>query len=368
MKRKRLFLLLCTGLLFLPYFLVRLGANPQTLVEALSIWDWLILAYLTLFSLYFHVFLHELGHLIGGKLTGYRLVFFQSSRLRYDSKTRSFTRKRPRGAGMLGQCLMAPPEAGSYEEKPYWLYLVGGLVMNFLWGGLLYAGSFLLPVRWSFYAFVLCLVPFLLGLSNSYWRGYTDGNVIKEVRTSPLARKLFFQQLELAERFEQDQTFTDIPERFFESVYSGESEKTFLGEYYELIDYRRKLYELDFEAADLRLRRVMAARDTRFSPYAVSIYCEKLFCDSLFGRIKTARQTRTLVQRIPQLAAHYRQTKRIAAAYELFVNVDVERAKELLAQGVDLHDLSLADQLTEKRLEEWLGSFLPPESGVLGQG
>lgn len=361
MKRKRLFLFLCVGLLFLLYFFLRLDGNIGKLLAALSVWDWLILGYLTLFSLYLHVFLHELGHLIGGKLTGYRLILFQASRFRYDSKNRSFTRKRPRGAGMLGQCLMAPPEAGSYEEKPYWLYLAGGLAMNFFWGALLYTGSFLLPVRWSFYAFILSLVPLLLAISNSYWRGYTDGNVIKEVQKSPLARKLFFQQLELAERFEQDQTFTDIPDYFFETVTNRESEQTFLGEYYELIDYRRKLYELDFEAADLRLRRIMAVRDTRFSPYAVSIYCEKLFCDALFGRIKTAQQTHALVQRIPQLSAHYRQTKRIAAAYELFVNVDPEKAEGLLAEEVDSKDLSRADQLTEQRLEEWLRSFLAPQ-------
>lgn len=359
MKKKRLFLVSCMSVLILLYFFLKLEGSMDLLFTATSVWDILILAYLTLFTLYLHVFLHELGHLIGGKLTGYRLVFFQSVRMRYEAKNGSFTAKRPRGAGMLGQCLMAPPTEGVYEDKPYWLYLTGGVAMNYLTGGLLYTASYILSYRWSFYAFVLSLVPLVLALSNSYWRGYTDGNVIKEVRKTALNKRLFFQQLELAEMFEQDYAFSDIPDKYFEEVHSGDSGMTFLGEFFELIDYRKKLAELDFEAADARLHRVLESRDIQFSPYAVSIYCEKLFCEALFGRITAARQTHARIQRIPQLAAYYKQTKRIEAAYELFVNVDAKRAKAVLDQELDRVDLSHADHLAENRLEEWLYSYLP---------
>jgi len=80
------------------------------------------------------VTVHELGHLVFGKLTGYRFVSFRVSSFiwfKEDGKIRFARSKSP----FAGQCLMAPPEDYS-NFKFVWYNLGGGvfnLIFSFLW-------------------------------------------------------------------------------------------------------------------------------------------------------------------------------------------------------------------------------------------
>ena len=78
--------------------------------------------------------LHEGGHYLFGKLTGYQLLSFQVKKFVYSEKNKKITYIQSGPTVIAGQCLMSPPPKGSYAEKPFKLYLLGGVMVNGLTG------------------------------------------------------------------------------------------------------------------------------------------------------------------------------------------------------------------------------------------
>lgn len=90
-----------------------------------------IYAILVIFILayFLHIILHELGHLIFGKLTGYSFVSFRIGSftiIREDGKLKT---KRFKIPGTAGQCLMMPPEKKD-GQYPFAVYNLGGVFIN----------------------------------------------------------------------------------------------------------------------------------------------------------------------------------------------------------------------------------------------
>lgn len=86
------------------------------------------------------VAIHEIGHLVGGLISGYTLVFFSigAVKLSYIKKRFSITIGKSRG----GQCVMEPRNP---ETSHYFCYNLGGIFANLLFsfaaGGLLLIDS-----------------------------------------------------------------------------------------------------------------------------------------------------------------------------------------------------------------------------------
>lgn len=75
------------------------------------------------------IILHELGHLIGGLLSGYRFLSFQAMGIVLVNDGGKLRVKRFNMDGALGQCLMTPPDVPS-DKMPVVVYNAGGVVMN----------------------------------------------------------------------------------------------------------------------------------------------------------------------------------------------------------------------------------------------
>ena len=114
------------------------------------------------------VIAHEFGHLVFGKLTGYRFSSFRVGPLVLFRENDRITFKFSRSI-IAGQCLMAPPE--NFDDFKFVLYNLGGVIFNFLlFGVFLYLGvrdgitfnlvlaiSNLVPVKaWTNDGFNLC--------------------------------------------------------------------------------------------------------------------------------------------------------------------------------------------------------------------
>ncbi|UJF15034.1 hypothetical protein LZ578_08455 [Jeotgalibaca sp. MA1X17-3] len=285
------------GLVYLsviPLFIYYMYGNNLHFIEVfnqVSILELFIILMMMFYSIYIHTFLHEGGHLLFGKLTGYSLLFFQAGNYRYEAKTKKITKQDNSIPGMLGQCLMVPPKSKDYQEKPYFFYLAGGLFINAITGILLYVGSFYFPGKWGFYSFLLSIIPILFLFLNMIPMGYTDGKVIMEIKKNSLTKKLFFQQLEMAFYLDQGHSFLEIPDSYYEEAETGRARESFLGEYIQICEYRRQLTKLDFALADQRLAEFLAHTNYRTSVYAPLLMCEELFCDALFGRKKVPEKS-----------------------------------------------------------------------------
>lgn len=349
-------------LLIIPLFFLYKAIHDyswEQLAGLIPLWTLLIVLAAVIYSFTIHIVFHELGHLLFGKLTGYRLLFFQTLHFRYEARSRTFKRQKPPISGMLGQCMMAPPEKEDDEKRPSFWYLAGGLVINGLTGLLLYGGSLYFSGSWSLYSFLFSLPPLLLLMMNMVPVGYTDGKIIQETQKSPLTKKLFFKQLEIVALLEEGCAFEEIPPLYFEEVENGQAKESFLGEYLQLCNYKRKLARLDFVSADQQLKSVTSDSAYKNSAYAPILFGEKIFCDALFGRREEARRQWEEMKSIPQINRYYRNTKRIEAAYELFVEMDIEKAKQSLQKNssVVMEEAMEAERRTEENLSEWLQSY-----------
>ena len=75
------------------------------------------------------IILHEAGHLIGGLLSGYEFVSFRVGSITLIKENGKFAIKKFKIKGTAGQCLMMPKEE-NYNEAPYILYNLGGILIN----------------------------------------------------------------------------------------------------------------------------------------------------------------------------------------------------------------------------------------------
>ena len=114
---------------------------------------------------YLHIILHEAGHLIMGKLSGYRFVSFRVFNLMLVRENGKLKRKRFTVVGTGGQCLMSPPEM-KHGTFPLVLYNLGGALMNFLFGALCLWLFLLLPMPWSAAFLVSAVIGLFSGLVN----------------------------------------------------------------------------------------------------------------------------------------------------------------------------------------------------------
>ena len=95
--------------------------------------NYFILVILMLLALYvinfLLIILHEMGHLICAKISGYKFSSFRVLDFMWVKTNNKIKLKRFSLAGTLGQCLMLPPDV---ENPPFILYNLGGILMNFL--------------------------------------------------------------------------------------------------------------------------------------------------------------------------------------------------------------------------------------------
>lgn len=141
-----------------------------------------------------NVFLHELGHLITGLLSGYSFAAFSIFSQHIIKKDGKLIRKKARLKGASGVCTMSPPEMvnGKY---PYKLFFFGGILMNFITAAICLALFLLLASStelWASVSLVFGVIAAWLGLGSlipakyskpdGYFLLYLSGEDKKEER------------------------------------------------------------------------------------------------------------------------------------------------------------------------------------------
>ncbi len=335
------------------------GTAIGALLSQYELYVFFILFLFLRYSWYVHLILHEGGHYLFGKLTGYRLLSFQVKKFVYSEKNKKITYIQSGPTVIAGQCLMSPPPKGSYAEKPFKLYLLGGVMVNGLTGIALYGCSYLLAPERGIILVLFSLVPLWMALSNIWPYGQNDGAIVSQASRSAEAKELLFYQLEIAALFEEGATFTELPERYFQPLEEGRYLKTNLADFVYMAAYLRALGVLDFEEADRLLQSFEANRPVARSAYWPIFAVESLFCDAVFGRKQAAQEKYAKIQNNLVLKQQWNTSKRVQAAYAFFVEVDMRRAKALLKQAKqNLDGLAMpAEKEIEKRLTEWLQGY-----------
>ena len=170
-------------------------------------------------SLPFIIVIHELGHLLFGRLSGYqfislRLLLFQwtkgeDGKIKFSRVSSLF--------GIGGQCLMIP--TGEEKDFRYLLYNLGGGLVNVIVGLILmipifFSGHFF--TRWLFIAGIVSLFIAAINLIPIAFGGFpNDGRNIIEARKSEDARLGFYRTLQAHGEMALGKCLSDFDEDFF---------------------------------------------------------------------------------------------------------------------------------------------------------
>ena len=174
-----------------------------------------------LISLPFVIVIHELGHLLSGRISGYqfislRLLLFQW--VKDENDQIKFTRVTSL-LGMGGQCLMKPLH--KEEDFTYKLYNLGGSLLNLITGMFLIVPLFIFGqtfTRWLFIAGVVSIFMAVANLIPSSSGGLpNDGRNVKEANKSEDAKRGFYVMLKANGEMALGKKLSELDEDLFKT-------------------------------------------------------------------------------------------------------------------------------------------------------
>jgi hypothetical protein len=199
------------------------GGSADEAAEPVGLFTLLLGMVLLLLIFYlgflFHVTIHEAGHFIAGKLSGYTFVSFRVGSFTLIKKDGKIIRKKYNVAGTGGQCLMSPPDVSDENYRyPYVFYNMGGGLMNIIFGSLFLFIGLANDSGLAFIIVILGIFGLVLGLANIIPMKAggiaNDGMNAVVCRNSAKERRALWVQLKYAGLITQGVRPRDMPEEW----------------------------------------------------------------------------------------------------------------------------------------------------------
>ncbi|MGX7244210.1 hypothetical protein ACWOC1_05115 [Enterococcus quebecensis] len=318
----------------------------------LSIWDAVIFLFALLVSFNLHVIIHEAGHGIFGKLSGYKMVSYRIFSFMWIwQKDGKVVLRRFKVPGTLGQCLMAPPPYVK-GKFPFRLYLLGGVLANLITSSIV--GMLFLPD--SMIAAAFFITGMFIVITNGFPIGFNDGMTLKIASSSEEQQYLLYVQFETNYQLNQGKTYLDLPENFFQ-VATTNTKQTYLNDYQYFLRLARFSEKHDWRHLNDQIEALWDQLDLLPPPYQIEVKKELLFSLAI---------TKPEDERISQLWSDKKVqlslkqplmgNKRIKASYYYFIEHDLKKALEYLKVGKNLVDKApnSGDAKAEMTLNDWL--------------
>lgn len=196
------------------------------------------------------ILLHELGHMIGGIISGYRLVYFEiigffavGKRYRLSFSKTGISKK-------AGQCIMTTDNSG---KRPY-LLIMGGCLANIITGLIFLLFAFSGDINKLCMFFPVSAVSISLGMSNIFCSSpYSDGRTLRECIMNVKDMIAYNNIMRISEQIICNKKLSDIPIELF-LTYSGSTGSALSAEM-ELYMYRRIKSETTGDALSEELLR-----------------------------------------------------------------------------------------------------------------
>lgn len=191
--------------------------NSNRISSILFTVAWLILwLYL---SMYIQIIIHEGGHFLFGKISGYKLVSFRIGQIMFINDKGRLRYKKFTVVGTGGQCLMMPPEGDAYDF-PFILYNLGGSIANILVSVIFFILYRITPdPMLSLMFIIIAILGFLFALMNGipmYLGGIAnDGCNAVSLGKDRYARHAFWLQLSINALITEGTRMGDMPPEWF---------------------------------------------------------------------------------------------------------------------------------------------------------
>ena len=232
-------------------------------------------------ALFFHMIVHEAGHLVFGLLTGYKFSSFRVASFMWLKENGKIRLKRISIAGTAGQCLMIPPDMKD-SKMPLVLYNLGGSFINVIFG-VLFLGGYLLCSDMPFLSLLL-LIFAVVGFMTAMMNGIpmrmgtvnNDGYNAFALSRNREAVEAFWVQLKVAEQSTKGIRIKDMPSEWFE-VPTDEAMKNSIVATRGVFACNRLMDEEKFDEADALMAHLL-----EIDSGIVGLHHDMLMCDRIF--------------------------------------------------------------------------------------
>ncbi|MFR5601384.1 MAG: M50 family metallopeptidase [Lachnospiraceae bacterium] len=255
----------------------------------LPIWQktWLSIAVLAqvFFASYIQIIVHEAGHLAAGLLSGYQFSSFRIGSFMLVKDAGKMKCKRLFLAGTGGQCLMNPPDMID-GKIPYFLYNLGGSLLNIVVALLSFGISFILGKDSLFVVFFLSMgvigmgyallngIPMKSGMSSN------DGYNAKELGKMPEALHSFWVQMKVMEMTAKGSRLKDMPKEWFylpDEMGMKNEMTAVMAVFYE----NRLMDQMELEQAENVITELLSGDYAIAGIYRNMLVCDQMFCELL---------------------------------------------------------------------------------------
>lgn len=232
-------------------------------------------------ALFFHLIVHEAGHLIFGLLTGYKFSSFRIGSFMWMKEDGKLTLKRLSIAGTGGQCLMSPPEMKD-GKIPLVMYNLGGSFINIILGVLFGVGYFLcsgipfLSPLLLIFAFVGIAIALMNGIPMRMGTVDNDGYNAFALSRNKEAVEAFWVQLKVVEQSSKGIRTKDMPSEWF-AVPSDSAMKNSMVATRGVFACNRLMDAEQFEEADALMSHLL-----EIDSGIVGLHRNLLMCDRMF--------------------------------------------------------------------------------------
>ena len=254
------------------------GASTLQFFQMIAVFIWVLIL-----ALVVQTAIHEAGHWLFGRLTGYRFVSYRLYSLMWLNDGRSTRFRRYSLAGTGGQCLMEPPEMVN-GELPVTLYNLGGALLNLMASAVFALLAVLLreqPVAWALFAVLAAAgvgfalvngIPMRLNLVDN------DGMNALELRRNPAARRAFWIQLKIAAGISRDRTLNDMPGEWFALPKDEDMDNSLVASL-AAFAANRLMEAQDFDGADALMARALMRPGAMPGIHQALLTGDRIFCE-----------------------------------------------------------------------------------------
>lgn len=284
---------------------------------------------------FLHIIIHEGGHLIFGKLSGYTLSSFRIGSFMWLKENDTICFRRFSLSGTGGQCLMAPPEMRD-GKIPVILYNLGGSLMNVITGSIFFA----LHVVFSEFAYlsIVFLMFSIIGFASALMNGVpmrmgtvdNDGYNAWALNRNPDAMRAFWVQMKANERISKGVRLKDMPDEWFEMP-TDDAMKNSLVATIGVFACNRLMDAHRFEEADALMTRLLCMDSGMVGLYRNLLICDQIFCELIAQ--KRDQRIRTKMskdqKKFMKSMKTFPSVIRTEYAYALLWEKDLEKAEKI---------------------------------------
>ena len=230
--------------------------------------------------------IHELGHLVFGRMSGYQFLSFRIGNHVWIQEDGVIKHKRYTLVGTGGQCLLVPPDVHP-SQLPYKLYLSGGCVMNviscvlFVVLSLLvrnaYVDTALLIMGYMGFIFAL-----LNGLPFHLENVDNDACTMESIGESEQAKYGYWLQMKVHAEIASGKALRELPEEWFVDV-SMEDMQNSMGATIYYLTMCRLMNQHRFDEVLQKMNQELLNSIALAGVHRHMLLCDLMYCKVLRG-------------------------------------------------------------------------------------